>query len=218
MPDGDRSLWVHRRAPDLDPWREHDACGVGFVARASGEQSHDILTSALQAVARVAHRGAASTDNSGDGAGLLTQIPRRLLAEEAARLGLPLGAGQRFALGVFFLPPEPAALERATAVIEAVLREEGLPVLGWRDVPTDATLLGPSARATCPAIRQAFVAAPVDGGRADEDAWERALYLARRTIERRSREHAVRERQGGGAIPGLHQALVKLVEPAQRRR
>ena len=185
MPDGDRSLWVHRRAPDLDPWREHDACGVGFVARASGEQSHDILTSALQAVARVAHRGAASTDNSGDGAGLLTQIPRRLLAEEAARLGLPLGPGQRFALGVFFLPPEPAALERATAVIEAVLREEGLPVLGWRDVPTDATLLGPSARATCPAIRQAFVAAPVDGGRADEDAWERALYLARRTIERR---------------------------------
>ena len=100
MPDGDRSLWVHRRAPDLDPWREHDACGVGFVARASGEQSHDILTRALQAVARVAHRGAASTDNSGDGAGLLTQIPRRLLAEEAARLGLPLGAGQRFAEAV----------------------------------------------------------------------------------------------------------------------
>jgi len=185
MPDRDRSPWAHRRAPDLDPWREHDACGVGFVARASGERSHDILTRALQALARVAHRGAASTDNSGDGAGLLTQIPQRLLAEEAARLGLPLGAGQPFALGVFFLPPESAALERATAVIETVLREEGLPVLGWRDVPIDATLLGPTARATCPAIRQAFVAAPVDGGRTDEDAWERALYLARRTIERR---------------------------------
>src|SRR3989442_1553806 len=185
MPDRDRSPWAHRRAPDLDPWREHDACGVGFVARASGERSHDILTRALQALARVAHRGAASTDNSGDGAGLLTQIPRRLLAEEAARLGLPLGAGQPFALGVFFLPHEPAALDRATAVIEAVLREEGSPVLGWRDVPIDAALLGPSARATCPAIRQAFVAAPVDGGRTDEDAWERALYLARRTIERR---------------------------------
>src|SRR3989449_7063815 len=100
MPDRDRSPWAHRRAPDLDPWREHDACGVGFVARASGERSHDILTRALQALARVAHRGAASTDNSGDGAGLLTQIPQRLLAEEAARLGLPLGAGQPFALGV----------------------------------------------------------------------------------------------------------------------
>jgi len=185
MPDRDRSPWAHRRAPDLDPWREHDACGVGFVARASGERSHDILTRALQALARVAHRGAASTDNSGDGAGLLTQIPQRLLAEEAARLGLPLGAGQPFALGVFFLPPESAALERATAVIETVLREEGLPVLGWRDVPIDAALLGPTARATCPAIRQAFIAAPVDGGRTDEDAWERALYLARRTIERR---------------------------------
>ena len=191
MPDGDRSLWVHRRAPDLDPWREHDACGVGFVARASGERSHDILTRALQALARVAHRGAASTDNSGDGAGLLTQIPRRLLAVEAARLGLPLGAGQPFALGVFFLPPEPAALQRATAVIETVLREEGLPVLGWRDVPIDAALLGPSARATCPAIRQAFVAAPADGGRTDEDAWERALYLARRTIERRVADEGI---------------------------
>src|SRR5712692_11583148 len=164
--------------PNLDAYREHDACGTGFVARASGVRSHEVVTMALEAVARVAHRGAASTDNSGDGAGLLTQIPHRLLAEEAARLGLPLGAGQPFALGVFFLPHEPAALERATAVIEAVLREEGLPVLGWRDVPIDAALLGPSARATCPAIRQAFVAAPVDGGRPAEDAWARALYLA----------------------------------------
>src|SRR2546425_728833 len=191
MRDGDRSLWVHRRAPDLDPWREHDACGVGFVARASGERSHDMLTRALQALPGVAHRGAAPPDNSGDGAGLLTQTPQRLLAEEAARLGLPLGAGQPFALGVFFLPPESAALERATAVIETVLREEGLPVLGWRDVPIDAALLGPSARATCPAIRQAFVAAPADGGRTDEDAWERALYLARRTIERRVADEGI---------------------------
>ena len=73
--------------------REHDACGVGFVARASGERSHEIVRMALQAVARVAHRGAASTDNSGDGAGLLTQIPHRLFHREAYRLGLRLQPG-----------------------------------------------------------------------------------------------------------------------------
>src|SRR5512147_1958319 len=82
---------------------EHDACGVGLVARASGERSHEIVRMALQAVARVAHRGAASTDNSGDGAGLLTQIPTRLFHREAYRLGLRLEAGRPFAVGVFFL-------------------------------------------------------------------------------------------------------------------
>src|ERR1041385_9364844 len=72
----DRSLWAHRRSRDLDPWREHDACGVGFVARASGEPSPQIARFALQALARVAHRGAAATARPGDGAGLLSQLPR----------------------------------------------------------------------------------------------------------------------------------------------
>ena len=99
MPERDRSSWANRRAPHLDPWREQDACGVGFVARASGERSHEILALALQALARVAHRGAAATDNSGDGAGVLTQIPHRLFHREARRLGFPLGPGQAFAVG-----------------------------------------------------------------------------------------------------------------------
>src|SRR6266702_3284161 len=188
MPDGDRSRWANRRAPDLDPWREQDACGVGFVARASGERGPDILALALQALARVAHRGAASTDSSGDGAGVLTQIPSRLFYRDGATRGLALQPGQPFAVGAFFLPPDHAALGRATAIIEAVLGEAGLPVLGWRDVPVDRDVLGPSARATCPAIRQGIIAAPADGGRTDAAAWERALYLARRTIERRIAE------------------------------
>jgi glutamate synthase domain-containing protein 1 len=79
-----------------NPRREQDAGGVGFVARASGERSHEVLN-----LARVAHRGAASTDNSGDGAGLLTQIPHRLFWDEAAMLDLPLKAGQPFAVGAF---------------------------------------------------------------------------------------------------------------------
>jgi glutamate synthase (ferredoxin) len=184
MPAADRSRWAHSRARDLDPWREHDACGVGFVARASGDRSAEIARLALQALARVAHRGAAATDRSGDGAGLLTQIPAPLFYREAASRGLPLAPGQPFAVGSFFLPREHDALGRATAIIEEVLCREGLPVLGWRDVPVDLDVLGAGARASCPTIRQAILAAPA-GGRQDDTAWERSLYLARRTIERR---------------------------------
>src|SRR5256885_8179191 len=112
MPAADRSRWANSRAPDLDPWREQDACGVGFVARASGHRSADIARLALQALARVAHRGAAATDRSGDSAGLLTQIPAPLFYREAASRGLALAPGQPFAVGVFFLPREPDALGR----------------------------------------------------------------------------------------------------------
>src|SRR5712692_5288977 len=185
MPAADRSRWANSRARDLDPWREHDACGVGFVARASGERSADIARLALQALARVAHRGAAATDRSGDGAGLLTQIPAPLFYREAATRGIALAPGQPFAVGSFFLPREHDALGRATAIIEEVLCREGLPVLGWRDVPVDVDVLGAGARASCPTIRQAILAGPADGGRQDDATWERSLYLARRTIERR---------------------------------
>src|SRR5437879_12840474 len=135
--------------------------------------------------ARVAHRGAAATDRSGDGAGLLTQIPAPLFYREAASRGLALASGQPFAVGSFFLRREPDALGCATAIIEEVLCREGLPVLGWRDVPVDLDVLGAGARASCPAIRRATLAAPADGGRQDDATWERSLYLARRTIERR---------------------------------
>src|SRR6184192_1695435 len=185
MPAADRSRWANSRARDLDPWREHDACGVGFVARASGHRSADIARLALQALARVAHRGAAATDRSGDGAGLLTQIPAPLFYREAASRGIALAPGQPFAVGAFFLPREHDALGCATSIIEEVLQGEGLPVLAWRDVPLDVNELGAGARRSCPTIRQAIVAAPVERGRFDETTWERSLYLARRTIERR---------------------------------
>ena len=159
----------------LPPWREQDACGVGFVAQATGEPSHEVLQMALTALARLAHRGAASNDHSGDGAGVLTQIPRRLLAGA--------GSGRRLALGMFFLPQEDPELGRAVALIERTLQELQLPVLGWRDVPVDPTALGPLARATRPTVRQAFVAVPLLLGK---ESCERRLYLARRIIERRA--------------------------------
>src|SRR6266699_2841187 len=184
MPAADRSRWANSRAPDRDPWREQDACGVGFVARASGHRSVDIARLALQALARVAHRGAAAPDRSGDGAGLLTQIPAPLFYREAASRGLALAPGQPFAVGSFFLPREHDSLGRATAIIEEVLCREGLPVLGWRDVPVDLDVLGAGARASCPTVRQVILGEPA-GGRQDDTTWERSLYLARRTIERR---------------------------------
>ncbi len=170
----------------LDATREHDACGVGFVAHASGVRSHEVVSMALEAVARVAHRGAASTDNSGDGAGLLTQIPHRLFYRDAYRLGLHLQPGLPFGVGAFFFPREPQALGQAVALVEAVLAEDGIPFLGWRDVPTNTAALGPTALASCPVIRQVLVGRPAMAR--DEEAWEQALYLARREMERRVEE------------------------------
>src|SRR4029453_5342468 len=172
------------RGSALDPYRERDACGTGFVARASGARSHEVLTMALDAVARVAHRGAASTDPSGDGAGLLTQIPYRLFFRDAYRLGLRLQPGRPFGVGAFFLPSDPDRLAAATGIVGEVLIADAIPFLGWRDVPVNAAGLGPTARASCPIIRHAFVG--TQAGAVDEDSWERALYLARREMERRA--------------------------------
>ena len=186
---GTMSAAHERRARDLtggsmpDPWLERDACGVGLVARASGVASHDVLRLGLTAVARLAHRGAASSEGSGDGAGVLTQIPRRLLAAEGARLGLPLN-GRPFAVGSLFLPPQEPALARAVALVGDTLKSEGLPLLGWRPVPVAPHVLAPSARSTRPAVWQVFVGAPA--GLREEEQWERALFMARRAIERRA--------------------------------
>src|SRR5881396_482632 len=128
---------------------------------------------ALTAVARLAHRGAASNDKSGDGAGVLTQIPHRLLG---------VGPVERVALGMFFLPP--SGVDEAVDLIESALVSLGMSVLGWRVVPVDAGVLGPLAAASQPAIRQVFVGPP--SGPANAQAWERRLYLARRVIERRA--------------------------------
>src|SRR4051794_4820070 len=168
----------------LDPTREHDACGVGFVADASGTRRHEVVAMALEAVARVAHRGAASTDNSGDGAGLLTQIPHRLFYRDSYRLGFHLPPGLPFGVGAFFLPRAAESLGAAVAMIEQVLASDGIPFLGWRDVPVNPSALGPTALASCPVIRQVLVGRPALAP--DEDAWERALYLARREMERRA--------------------------------
>ncbi len=167
-----------------DPCFEHDACGTGFVARVSGQPGREILEYGLQALANLAHRGAMDADGkSGDGAGVLTQLPRRLLLLEAERLGVRPPRAADLGLGMLMLPRERA--DAAVALVNQVLCEEGVPVLVWRRVPVDPDALGDKARATLPDLRQVFVVRPAG---LDDEAFERRLYLARKVIERRAAE------------------------------
>ncbi len=160
--------------------RERDACGVGFVADRRGRHSHEILHSALVAVGAMSHRGAVAADaKTGDGAGVLTQIPFTLLRRDL-RLKVPnadLGAG------MIFLPQATDTARRARALIDAALEEGSVRVLGWRQVPVDPSALGDHARRTQPEIAQVVVARPQE---MDDDAFERALYRLRRIVERRA--------------------------------
>ncbi|GJG89263.1 glutamate synthase [Gemmatimonadetes bacterium T265] len=181
----------HARRADLDddgplsPWAPRDACGTGFVARRDGTRSHDALAIGLEALARMAHRGAAGADHAGDGAGVLTQVPTALLRRDVPAIADP---AVPFAVGMFFVPGAPAARERARALVERVLARDAIPYLAWRDVPVEPGVLAPSTQASRPAVRQIIVGRPVGpGGQpVDDDTWERALYLARREMELRA--------------------------------
>src|SRR5918999_1710713 len=126
-----------------DPAFEHDACGVGFVADVAGRRSHDIIRKGLAALCRMDHRGARGAEpNTGDGAGMMIQVPDEFLR---ASVDFPLPPAGRYATGLAFLPHDPAAQERALSVLDKYARAEGVEVLGWRDVPTDPRGLGQSA-------------------------------------------------------------------------
>ncbi len=182
---------VDDRAPALyDPAFEHDACGVGFVARVSGCQDHDVLRKALQAVANMSHRGAVDADmKTGDGSGVLTQIPRRFVLREAERRGFRVAAPSDLALGMIFLPRvDLVARDLCAAFVDNALRGQGLIVVGWREVPVNQGALGEKALDTRPKIRQVIVARP-DG--MDALTFERALYAARKDAERTIGEQGI---------------------------
>jgi glutamate synthase domain-containing protein 1 len=131
----DHSPLLPRPSGLYDPRFEHDACGVGFVARLSGQPGHDIVAKAVEAVANLSHRGAVAADGkSGDGSGVLTQVPRRLFARESERLGLGrLDDADLLGIGMFFLPEDDTVGVRERCVEDA-LQHAGLRLLGWRDV------------------------------------------------------------------------------------
>ncbi|MDE0655839.1 MAG: glutamate synthase subunit alpha, partial [Acidimicrobiaceae bacterium] len=160
-----------------DPQNEHDACGVSFVCNISGQASHSVVSLGVRALCNLEHRGALGADPlTGDGAGILIQIPDRFL-RDVVDYELP-PAGQ-YATGIGFLPPARDDAEKAAAQVERIVRSEGLHVIGWRDVPVDTAVLGSGSRAAMPSFRQVFIAGDDLAG-IDLD---RRVYIVRKRIE-----------------------------------
>ena len=165
-----------------DPAHEHDACGVGFVAHIEGVKSHEIVQQGLEALRNLEHRGACGCDpDSGDGAGILIQMPDAFLRREAKSLGIDLPEPGAYACAMVFLALDESAAARQRGEFERIVREEGQTVLGWREVPCAPDAIGPIARQGLPRIQQLFIGA-ADGLR--DLAFERKLYVIRRLAEK----------------------------------
>ena len=162
-----------------DPQFEHDACGVGFVCQMKGRRSHEIVQQALTILVNLDHRGACGCEaNTGDGAGILMQVPHGFLKKVTASANIALPEAGHYAVGMIFSSPNPAERAASARQFEKIVAEEGQRVLGWRDIPTDNSSLGNTAKASEPFMRQAFIAR----GEAipDEQTFERKLYVIRK--------------------------------------
>ncbi|MEI6241580.1 MAG: glutamate synthase subunit alpha, partial [Planctomycetia bacterium] len=161
-----------------DPANEHDACGVGFVVNMHGRKSHRIVRQGLEVLENLTHRGACGCDPlTGDGAGILIQMPHEFFAAVTPQAGITLPAPGDWAVGNVFLPPSEGDREAAEQFFEKVCREEGLEFLGWRTVPTDNRSIGGTAREVEPVVRQAFIGR---GKKVSRDHFEWKLFVARK--------------------------------------
>ena len=173
------------------PHLEHDSCGVGVVANINGGQSHQIITESLQVLVNLGHRGACGCDpETGDGAGILLQMPHQFFQQECPALGIDLPAPGGYGVGMVFLPPAADAQAQCRALIDSSIAAEGLQLLGWRAVPVNPDKLGRDARAVQPHIGQVFV-----GGRPGQEPeqLERKLYTLRKVIESSVKEIGLSE-------------------------
>ena len=164
-----------------DASREHDACGVGFVAHIKGQRAHSIIAQGLKILENLDHRGAVGADKlMGDGAGILIQIPDEYFRAEMAAVGIALPPPGEYGVGQVFLPKEHASRLACEQELERAVKAEGQVLLGWRDVPVDREMpMSPTVRAKEPVLRQIFI-----GRGADvivPDALERKLYVIRKT-------------------------------------
>ncbi|QGM98915.1 glutamate synthase large subunit [Methylocystis parvus] len=163
-----------------DPSKEHDSCGVGFVANMHNAKSHAIVEMGLQILLNLDHRGAVGADPKlGDGCGILVQIPHDFFKSECAKLGFELPAAGEYAIGQFFMPREPEVRAKAKAILEEQMKDEGVVVLGWRDLPVDSSDLGEAVKAVEPHHMQLFIGRGPDVK--DHDDFERRVYLARKS-------------------------------------
>ena len=183
------SAWPPGPQGLYDPSREHDACGLGFIANIKGKKSHAIVQQGLRILENLTHRGATGADPlQGDGAGILIQMPDAFLRRACGKLGITLPAFGRYGVGMVFLPQEPASRMACEQEIERAIAAEGQLLLGWRDVPTSNAGLSERTKEVEPVIRQVFIGR---GSRdVDTDAFERKLYVIRK--------------RAGHAIQALH--------------
>lgn len=165
-----------------DPSFEHDACGMGFVAHLKGVKSHRIVQQALKVLTHMEHRGACGCEeNTGDGAGILLQLPHEFLLAECKSLNIKLPALGDYAVAMTFLPQDADARAEVASVFARMIEEEGQTLLGWRDVPVNPTPIGNSALKAMPFIRMAFIAKAADVAAGIE--FERKLYVIRKRTE-----------------------------------
>ncbi|MDP1636121.1 MAG: glutamate synthase subunit alpha, partial [Gallionellaceae bacterium] len=174
-----------------DPRQEHDACGVGFVAHIKGKQSHGIVCQGLQILENLTHRGAVGADPlAGDGAGILLQIPDAFLRAQCAAQGVMLPEAGSYGVGMLFLSRDAVIRAACEQILIDRIAAEGQQLLGWRNVPVDRSGLGESVKDSEPVIRQVFIGRGANC--ADADAFERKLFVIRKTVE-----HAVRNLPNG---------------------
>ncbi len=177
-----------------DPQFEHDACGVGMVCNLKGVKSHDVVHKALQILVNLSHRGACGCDETtGDGAGILFQMPDQFLRKVTGDLRIRLPEETAYACGLVFLPRDPAERAYCMDLFERVIREEGQAFLGWRKVPQHNEVLGQLARAVEPDIYQLFVGR--GKGIKDQAHFERKLYVLRKVMEKAIRESRLKEKR-----------------------
>src|SRR6185369_1599040 len=186
-----------------DPTFEHDACGVGFVVDVHGRRSHELVDQGLTVLRNLDHRGASGSDpDTGDGAGILVQVPDAFLRDVA---GFPLPAPGRYAVGIGFLPQVAGDRDEAVRTISRLARQEGLRVLGWRELPVVSHIVGHAAREVEPRMRQLFVTlpgtavGPAVGAPTEDDTPFDQLVLERRAFCLRKRI----ERETGVYFPSL---------------
>ncbi|HTO52127.1 MAG TPA: glutamate synthase large subunit [Myxococcota bacterium] len=180
-----------------DPRFEHDACGVGFVCNIDGRASHEIIQRGLQVLVNLTHRGATGSDaETGDGAGILMQVPHAFLERECASLGIRLPEPHEYGVGSVFLPQDANDRAMCESCLERIVAEEGQHFLGWRDVPVHPEHIGETARRRMPRIRQCFV---LRGSGLDADSFERKLFVVRKRAENELRAAGVK----GFHVPSL---------------